>query len=119
MGYALKIAVVASGYVLVSVICGYLIKSILGKYDRDVGNGGLEGAGMVIGIIERVLVLTFVLVNQYTAITIIFAAKSIARFNELKDRKTAEYYLIGTLISITFATIIGITIRVVLGAAVM
>jgi len=118
MDYTLKIAVVGSGYVLVSVICGYLIKSMLGKFEKDAG-GGLEGAGLVIGIIERVLVLTFVLVNQYTAITIIFAAKSIARFNELKDRKTAEYYLIGTLISITFATIIGIIIRVVLGEAVM
>jgi len=119
MHYTLKIAAVACGYVLVSVICGYFIKLILGKYEKDVGISGLEGAGMVIGIIERVLVLTFVLVNQYTAITIIFAAKSIARFNELKDRKTAEYYLIGTLISITFATIIGIIIRLVLGEVVM
>ena len=43
-----------------------------------------------------------------TAITVIFAAKSIARFNELKDRKMAEYYLIGTLLSITFALLAGI-----------
>ena len=41
-------------------------------------------------------------------ITVIFAAKSIARFNELKDRKMAEYYLIGTLLSITFALLAGI-----------
>ena len=43
-----------------------------------------------------------------TVITVIFAAKSIARFNELKDRKMAEYYLIGTLLSITFALLAGI-----------
>jgi len=66
---------------------------------------------MAIGIIERILILTFVLLNQYTAITIIFAAKSIARFNELKDRKISEYYLIGTLLSITFALITGIIVR--------
>jgi hypothetical protein len=73
--------------------------------------GGLRSAGMVIGIIERVMVLTFVLVDQYTAITIVFAAKSIARFNELEGRNMAEYYLIGTLLSITFALIIGIVTR--------
>ncbi len=54
------------------------------------GGGGLRSAGMAIGIIERVMVLTFVLVDQYTAITIVFAAKSIARFNELEDRNMAE-----------------------------
>lgn len=51
--------------------------------------------------------LTFILFNQYVAISIIVAAKSIARFEELKDRRFAEYYLIGTLSSILFATIIG------------
>ncbi len=40
-----------------------------------------------------------------------FKIKSIARFNELKDRKMAEYYLIGTLASITFALLVGIVVR--------
>lgn len=35
------------------------------------------------------------------------AAKSIARFSELKKRSFAEYYLIGTLASILFAIVIG------------
>ncbi len=53
--------------------------------------------------------LVVVIMGGYlTAITVIFAAKSIARFNELKDRKMAEYYLIGTLLSITFALLAGI-----------
>lgn len=118
MGYAVRITIVALGYIATTVVAAYLIKAILRKYESDVGISGLTGAGMVIGIIERVLVLSFVLVGQYTAITIVFAAKSIARFNELKDRKTAEYYLIGTLVSITFATVIGIIMRMVLSAAV-
>jgi len=53
--------------------------------------------------------LVVVIMGGYlTAITVIFAAKSIARFNELKDRKMAEHYLIGTLLSITFALLAGI-----------
>ena len=119
MDFAFKITIVVLGYIAVTIIGAYFIKAFLRRYERDIGIGGLTGAGMVIGIIERVLVLSFVLASQYTAITIVFAAKSIARFNDLKDRKTAEYYLIGTLISITFATIIGIIIRAVLNGAVI
>ena len=114
MNYVFKIAVVISAYIIVSIIGAYFIKLMLRRYEKEVETSGLRGAGMVIGIVERIMVLTFVLVNQYTAITVIFAAKSIARFNELKDRKMAEYYLIGTLASITFALLVGIVVRAIL-----
>ena len=113
MDYTFKIAIVVFAY-LVVIMGAYFIKLMLRRYEEDVGTSGLKGAGMVIGVVERVMVLTFVLVNQYTAITVIFAAKSIARFNELKDRKMAEYYLIGTLVSITFALLVGIIVREIL-----
>jgi len=114
MNYVFKISVIISAYIIVSIIGAYFIKLMLRRYEKEVETRGLIGAGMVIGIVERVMVLTFVLVNQYTAITVIFAAKSIARFNELKDRKMAEYYLIGTLVSITFALLAGIVVRAIL-----
>ncbi|MCW7069377.1 MAG: hypothetical protein OCU17_02015 [Methanophagales archaeon] len=110
MIYTFEIAIVVFAY-LVVIIGGYLIRLMLRRYEKEVETSGLRGAGMVIGIVERIMVLTFVLVDQYTAITVIFAAKSIARFNELKDRKMAEYYLIGTLSSITFALLAGIVVR--------
>lgn len=69
----------------------------------------VKGAGRIIGMLERVLVLTFILMNQPTAIAVIFAAKSIVRFETMKSRPYAEYYLIGTLTSIIFAILIGIT----------
>ncbi|MHC1605392.1 MAG: hypothetical protein ACXQTP_05440 [Candidatus Methanofastidiosia archaeon] len=114
MDYILKIVLIISAYIIVSIIGAFFIKLLLGRYEKDVENGGLESAGLVIGILERIMVLTFVLVDQYTAITLIFAAKSIARFNELKERKMAEYYLIGTLISIAFAMIVGIIVRLII-----
>ena len=113
MNYTFKIAVIIFAYITVSVIGAHLIKLMLRRYEKGLG-GGLKGAGVVIGVIERIIVLTLVLVDQYTAITVIFAAKSIARFNELKDRKMAEYYLIGTLLSIAFAMIVGIITRLVI-----
>lgn len=72
---------------------------------------GIIGAGKIIGMLERTLTLTFIFMNQPTAIAIIFAAKSIIRFETAKERPYAEYYLIGTLTSITFATLIGVIAR--------
>lgn len=72
---------------------------------------GLDGAGSIIGILERLLVTSFVLFwPSYgaAAIGLIFSAKSIARFPEMgKEDGTrfAEYYLVGTLTS--FAVAIG------------
>jgi hypothetical protein len=109
----INVGTIVSAYIAVSVVGAYVIRLMLARYERDIGTGGLRSAGMMIGIIERVMVLTFVLVDQYTAITIVFAAKSIARFNELEDRDMAEYYLIGTLLSITFALIVGIVTRLI------
>jgi len=53
---------------------------------------------MIIGIAERIITFTLALLNQHAAISIIFAAKFIAKFNELKDGKIAEYYLTEELI---------------------
>ena len=59
MSYALEITVVASAYVIISIIGAYLIKLMLRGYGRKVELGGLKNAGMVIGIVERIIVLTF------------------------------------------------------------
>jgi len=53
--------------------------------------------------------MVLVMLQQYTAIGFIIAAKSILRYNESKTGKT-EYVLIGTLLSFSFALIIGIGI---------
>ena len=74
---------------------------------------GLASAGKWIGICERVLILTFVLLQQYTAIGFLMTAKSILRFSE-KETSTqlkTEYILVGTLVSFTTSALIGILTR--------
>lgn len=57
-------------------------------------------AGRRIGTVERLIMLIFLSVNQYTAIGFVLTAKSIARYDKIaKDEKFAEYYLLGTLVS--------------------
>jgi len=70
---------------------------------------GMEGAGSIIGILERLLVTSFVLfwpAYGAAAIGLIFSAKSIARFPEMGKKDGthfAEYYLVGTLTSLAVA----------------
>ena len=61
--------------------------------------------GEAIGILERLLVVTFVLVRAEAAIGLVIAAKTLARFRQLDDRDFAEYYLLGTLASVALAAI--------------
>jgi hypothetical protein len=72
---------------------------------------GLEKAGLWIGRLERVLILTFVLLKHFEAIGFLIAAKSVFRFGDIRssdDRKEAEYFLVGTMISFIIAIILGI-----------
>lgn len=81
------------------------------KFPEEKEESGIKYAGLVIGFLERFIILTFVLLNQYSAIAFIFTAKSIARFEELKNRIFAEYYLIGTLSSVSFTIFCGEIIK--------
>lgn len=68
-------------------------------------------AGRVIGMLERILILFFVLVNQLGAIGFIIAAKGFTRFKELDNREFAEYVLIGTLLSSLSAIAVALLIK--------
>lgn len=59
--------------------------------------------GRVIGFLERIFVFLFVLLNQYTAIGFIIAAKGIVRYPDFGKKSFTEYILIGTLLSVLLA----------------
>ena len=67
--------------------------------------------GRIIGVLERVLLYSFVLQSQYGAIGFILAAKAFTRFKALDDRPFAEYVLIGTLLSACLALATGGMVR--------
>lgn len=72
--------------------------------------------GATIGVLERLLIVTFVLVGAEAAIGFVIAAKTIARFRLLDDRDFAEYYLLGTLASVSVAIVTGLIARAALSA---
>lgn len=78
---------------------------------------GIRGAGMLIGVLERLLITALVIFwpsVDASAIGLIFSAKSIARFPELKDQAFAEYYLVGSLTSFAVAISAGLAARALL-----
>lgn len=77
-------------------------------------DSGLEGSGQLIGILERLLGLVLVLMGEWAALAVVLAAKSIARFEELRDRPFAEYYLVGTLASLLVAVLTGLAVQLAL-----
>ncbi|MCF6350771.1 MAG: DUF3307 domain-containing protein [Flavobacteriaceae bacterium] len=78
-------------------------------------NDELLRAGRLIGILERWLILIFVLIGQFSAVGFLIAAKSILRYspkNEDGFNKT-EYVLIGTMLSFGIAIAISVLITYV------
>lgn len=70
--------------------------------------------GRMIGYIERLLIVIFVVSGSFAGIGFIVAAKSVARFKQMDDRQFAEYFLLGTLTSVLFGIVSGLTAKIVL-----
>jgi len=68
----------------------------------------LQNAGLYIGWLERFLVITALLMQSPALVGLILTGKSVARFPELKDARFAEYFLIGTLLSLSIALLGGL-----------
>lgn len=95
-----------------------IMQAIFTKWDIEKltqGNESLTDAGKYIGILERLLVFIFIIMNHWEAVGFLITAKSVFRFGDLKEskhRKLTEYILIGTLISFGIAIVTGILFQV-------
>lgn len=105
------------GALLASGEANLLVRLLLDRADVGVGVGS-EGSqppvgksptqieyahGRVIGFLERLIVYTLVVAGEYGAMGWVIAAKGLARFKNLEDRTFAEYFLIGTMLSLVLA----------------
>lgn len=87
------------------------------RRDDDRSAGAVDVArGRAIGVLERAMGLTLVLIGQYGALGLVVAAKSLARFKALEDREFAEYFLVGTLASLLLALVGGLAVKAASGS---
>ncbi|MCF7803278.1 MAG: hypothetical protein K9N46_16410 [Candidatus Marinimicrobia bacterium] len=67
--------------------------------------------GRLIGYLERTLIYFLLVFGYYAGVMFVIAVKSIARYREFKNRDFAEYFLIGTLVSLLLAFIAALYVR--------
>ena len=108
----------AEGIAAAAILCwkpaNLFVKEVL-KYNRvsfPSDDSSTFHAGKLIGTLERWLILVFILLGRYEVIGFLIAAKSIIRFGN-DDRNATEYFLAGTLLSISIAVALGLMVRLV------
>lgn len=113
------VIVILVGYVVLLGTSGYFTHYVLRQAGMDIESTEREtldvdrDTGTVIGKIENVLILTLMLLEAYTALGVIFAAKSLVRKSDM-DTGDTSYYLTGTLANFTYSVVIGVVLQVVL-----
>jgi hypothetical protein len=103
------VLVVLTDLAIVDVRAGSMFVATLVRAPQPRADGASAASqariGATIGVMERLIVSALVLAAAYNAIGLVVAAKTVARFRQLDDRQFAEYYLLGTLASITVAVL--------------
>ena len=113
-GFGAKLAIALAVYVAIIFGGGYLIRmltrSLLADNSQPEGETReqLRNAGMYIGWLERFLILTALLLHSPATAGLVLTAKAIARYPQFKHARFAEYFLIGTLLSLSVAMIGGL-----------
>lgn len=113
LGPDLKIRILETATIYAAVVFGggYFIRSVTKGLAINVGSKDsvqVKNAGLFIGWIERTLVITAIAVQSPALVGLILTAKSIARLPEFKEVHFAEYFLIGTMLSILIALLGGL-----------
>lgn len=99
-------------YLLVSTPYGYLIGLTTKRFQNKNNDETLtDQNGFYIGIFERLIILTFMILGEYSAIGFLITGKSIIRFSAKNEDIKSEYVLLGTMISYGITIITGIAVK--------
>lgn len=108
---------IITAIIFITTPASVIIKTLISQWTPTSGTtsgDSLQNAGKFIGILERLMVFTFAITNNWEAIGFLIAAKSVFRFGDLKDAhdlKLTEYVLIGTLLSFGIAIAAGLLVN--------
>jgi len=67
--------------------------------------------GLYIGWVERALIGILMVMGIYTGLALLATLKTLARFKQLEKRANAEYFILGTLLSILLGVSFGALMR--------
>ncbi|MFN3757405.1 MAG: hypothetical protein ACK4RM_10645 [Flavobacterium sp.] len=97
---------------MVTTPFGYLIGLLTKRFQNQTNNETkTDKNGLLIGIFERLIIFSFMLVGEYAAIGFLITGKSIIRFSTKNEDIKSEYVLLGTFMSYAFTIMLGILIK--------
>lgn len=105
------VATIFGGGYLVQKVTSYVMEKI--DETLKASKPGLPAAGKYIGWLERTLIVTFLITGNPQSIGLLIAAKTLVRYPEIKEDTRAhfaEYFLIGTLTSVSLALVAGLVL---------
>ena len=110
--------VAIAGLLVLAATSGYVVRVSLRRalgpdYGESIGSE-VKDTGFVIGKAENVLVYVLILAGAYTALALIFAAKSLVRREDITSGDTT-YYLAGTMVNFTYSVVFAQSVAVLLG----
>lgn len=114
LGSSFHVILVLAGYLFCIGPCNYLIKFSTQNLIQQNTADNVKRGGRLIGIFERLIIFTLVLLNQYEAIGFLITGKSILRFAD-GEKKETEYVLVGTMLSYALAILTGAFVNLLLG----
>jgi hypothetical protein len=93
--------------IVINVPVGMRLVGRLLPADSTKETGGVdpERMGATIGVLERLLVVALTPSGGPAAVGFVVAAKTLARFKELRRKRIADRYLLGTMASVTVALV--------------
>ena len=114
--YLAALGVLMPAYALLLHPASWFIKAILRQWISQLPDNSesLVKAGAMIGFLERILMLTFILLDEYTAVGFVLALKAAYRFKDTADHSRAEYMLMGTFLSLAVTLTIGLATKMLL-----
>lgn len=117
-GELAKAIIVACAFVMLLMTSGWVVEAVLGLAlgndweERETPGEQALTMGMILGKCENILTLAFILADQFTALALVFAGKSIFRAKKAEERPA--YYLGGTVVNFTYSVVVAMMTRWIL-----
>jgi hypothetical protein len=110
-----RIGVIAAGYLVMILLSGRVVMLFIDRSTipaRSSASDGPKlrfGSSVIIGKCENIITMTFILAGEVTGLALIFAAKSWARGDRIKENP--GFYLGGTLVNLVWGMLIAFIVR--------
>lgn len=112
-----KVVILGGGYLVLLGTSGIVVSHILSKISSEPMSQKISkevrDTGFVVGKCENLLLLTFMILEAYTALALIFAAKAIVRREDMS--KNSLFFLAGTMVNVTYSIMIGLILKLLIG----